>query len=100
MQFLKECLFPSLGVAVTVLLIVLALFLIIDALTSVVRAAKALERIADALECDEEDDKEDDAENNEENLTPGTVCAGSLRPPRIVPGASMTQNENEEGVAK
>ena len=35
------------------------------------------------------------AENNEENLTPGTVCAGSLRPPRTVPGASATQNKDE-----
>lgn len=34
-------------------------------------------------------------DNSGKNLTPGTVCAGSLRPPRIVPGASTTQNEGE-----
>lgn len=31
------------------------------------------------------------------DLTPGAICAGSLRPPRIVPGASTTQNEGEVG---
>ena len=35
------------------------------------------------------------ADNSGNNLTPGTVCAGSLRHPRIVPGASTTQNEGE-----
>ena len=59
MQFIKECLFPSLGMAVIVLLIVLALFWIIDALISVARAADALERIADVLEGEEEDDEEE-----------------------------------------
>ena len=35
------------------------------------------------------------ADNSGNNLTPGTVCAGSLRPPRTVPGARTTQNEGE-----
>ncbi len=61
MQFIKECLFPSLVFTVCGVLIVLFIFLIIDALNSVVRSADALKRIADALECDEED-KEDDKE--------------------------------------
>lgn len=100
MQFLKEFLFPALGCCSVVFVVVLGIAWLIHVIHSVSRAADALERIADALECDDEDEEEDDAENNEENLTPGTVCAGSLRPPRIVPGASMTQNENEEGVAK
>ena len=34
-------------------------------------------------------------DNSGKNLTPGTVCACSLRHPRIVPGASTTQNEGE-----
>ena len=92
-QVIMEVLFPALGVTVIVLLIVLCLFWIVDAIASIVRAADALERIADVLEGDDEDE----AENNEENLTPGTVCAGSLRPPRIVPGASTTQDEGEVG---
>lgn len=37
------------------------------------------------------------ADNSGNNLTPGTVCAGSLRLPRIVPGASTTQDEGEVG---
>ncbi len=37
------------------------------------------------------------ADNSGNNLTPGIVCAGSLRPPRTVPGASTTQNEGEVG---
>ena len=32
------------------------------------------------------------AENNGKNFTPGAICAGSLRPPRIVPGAIAAQN--------
>ena len=35
------------------------------------------------------------ADNSGNNLTPGTICAGSLRPPRTVPGARTTQNEGE-----
>jgi len=65
MLFIKECLFPALGVTVIVLLIVLCFFWIVDAIASIVRAADALERIADVLECDE-DVEEDEEEDNEE----------------------------------
>ena len=59
MQFIKECLFPSLVFTVCGALITLFIFLIIDALNSVVRSADALERIADTLEGEEEDDEEE-----------------------------------------
>ena len=62
MQFIKECLFPSLVFTVCGVLIILFIFLIIDALNSVVRSADALERIADALECEDEDEDEEDNE--------------------------------------
>lgn len=90
-QFLKECLFPALGFCSVVFVVGLGVCWLIHVIHSVSRAADALERIADALEFDEEDD----AENNGKDLTPGTICAGSLRPPGIVPGASTTQNGSE-----
>lgn len=64
MQFIKECLFPSLVFTVCGVLIILFIFLMIDALNSVVRAADALERIADVLEGDDED--EEDVEEDKE----------------------------------
>ncbi|MBR4617302.1 MAG: hypothetical protein IKO55_16965 [Kiritimatiellae bacterium] len=59
MQFIKECLFPSLGVAATAVLIAIAISWFIHAINSVVRAADALEQIADALEDDGEEIKEE-----------------------------------------
>ena len=59
MQFIKECLFPSLVFMVCGAFIILFIFMIIDALKSVVRSADALERIADTLEGEEEDDEEE-----------------------------------------
>ena len=59
MQFIKEFLFPALGLTVGFVIVTLVCFLIVDTMTSIIRAADALERIADALESEEEDDEEE-----------------------------------------
>ena len=58
MQFIKEFLFPALGLTVCIVLLALFIFWIVDALNSVVRSADALERIADTLEGDNEDEED------------------------------------------
>ena len=59
MQFIKEFLFPVLGLTVGFVIVTLVCFLIVDTMTSIIRAADALERIADTLEGEEEDDEEE-----------------------------------------
>ena len=59
MQFIKEFLFPVLGLTVGFVIVTLVCFLIVDTMTSIIRAADALERIADALEDDGEEIKEE-----------------------------------------
>lgn len=68
MQFIKEFLFPVLGLTVGFVIVTLVCFLIVDTMTSIIRAADALERIADALEGDDEDE-EDEEEDKEEGGT-------------------------------
>lgn len=58
MQFIKEFLFPALGLTMGFVIVALVCFLIVDTMTSIIRAADALERIADVLECDDEDEED------------------------------------------
>jgi len=60
MQFIKEFLFPVLGLTVGFVIVTLVCFLIVDTMTSIIRAADTLERIADTLEDEEEDDEEEE----------------------------------------
>ena len=55
MQFIKEFLFPTLGLTVGFVIVTLVCFLIVNTMTSIIRAADALERIADTLEGEEEE---------------------------------------------